>query len=105
MPCRPNQLEELDAAVGEQLESGGASRCRWGRGVHPAEVGTGERNPQGLGVLVRRFIINVRGKVKWSDFFWGAHEIHIWMIIVDSWTCGMNHFKFISAINIFEQGP
>lgn len=31
-------------------------------------------------------------------FFGGVHEIHIWIIIVDSWTCGMNHFKFISAI-------
>lgn len=46
VPCRPNQLEELDKAVGEQLESGGASRCRWEWG-DLAEVGTGERNPQG----------------------------------------------------------
>lgn len=53
VPCRPNQLEELDKAVGEQLESGGASRCRWERGVHPAEVvgGTGERNPQGFWIV------------------------------------------------------
>ena len=40
----------------------------------------------------------MRGKVEWSDYFLGVYEIHIWMIIVDSWTCGMNHFKFISAI-------
>lgn len=46
VPCRPNQLEELDKAVGEQLESGGASRCRWEWG-DLAKVGTGERNPQG----------------------------------------------------------
>ena len=54
VPCRPNQLEELDKAVGEQLESGGASRCRLGRGGNPAcpvVGGTGERNPRGFRIV------------------------------------------------------
>lgn len=31
-------------------------------------------------------------------------EIQIWSS-VDAWTCDMNLFKFISAINTFGQGP
>lgn len=29
VPCRENQLQELDAAVGEQLEPGGGPRGPW----------------------------------------------------------------------------
>ena len=49
VPCRPNQLEELDAAVGQQLESGGAR--------HRDVVGTKEP-----GGNLRWFFVGTRGQ-------------------------------------------
>ena len=88
VPCRPNQLEELDKG---RWRTVGVRRCfplSLGMGG-PGRGGNRGTESSGLGLLVRRFgMINVRGKVNGRIIFWGGSwnshmDNHCWFM--DLW--------------------
>jgi len=65
VPCRPNQLEELDKAVGEQLESGGATLTEMVDG-----------DAEGSGNLINKICAFVQSKAFYSSearAWWTRH--------------------------------